>query len=85
MRIHHFTVPAREPARVANALAEILGAGDAPVFEDGDGHRPELLQRDLPGALGNLLAGDVAGLAKLAMAYFDGLIERLLRRKGAAA
>ena len=26
MRIHHFTVPAREPARVAAVLAEILGA-----------------------------------------------------------
>jgi len=26
MRIHHFTVPARDPARVAGALAEILGA-----------------------------------------------------------
>lgn len=26
MRIHHFTVPAHDPARVAGALAEILGA-----------------------------------------------------------
>jgi catechol 2,3-dioxygenase-like lactoylglutathione lyase family enzyme len=26
MRIHHFTVPARDPARVAAVLAEVLGA-----------------------------------------------------------
>ena len=26
MRIHHFTVPAREPSRVAAVLAEVLGA-----------------------------------------------------------
>lgn len=31
MRIHHFTVPAREPARVAGVLAEILGARVVPL------------------------------------------------------
>lgn len=31
MRIHHFTVPAREPARVAAVLAEILGARVLPL------------------------------------------------------
>jgi hypothetical protein len=31
MRIHHFTVPAREPARVAAVLAEILGARVVPL------------------------------------------------------
>jgi hypothetical protein len=31
MRIHHFTVPAREPARVAAALAELLGARVLPL------------------------------------------------------
>jgi catechol 2,3-dioxygenase-like lactoylglutathione lyase family enzyme len=31
VRIHHFTVPARDPARVASALAEILGARVIPL------------------------------------------------------
>jgi len=31
MRIHHFTVPAREPARVAAVLAELLGARVVPL------------------------------------------------------
>jgi hypothetical protein len=31
MRIHHFTVPAHDPARVAAALAEILGARVVPI------------------------------------------------------
>jgi catechol 2,3-dioxygenase-like lactoylglutathione lyase family enzyme len=31
MRIHHFTVPARDPARVARVLAEILGARVIPL------------------------------------------------------
>jgi catechol 2,3-dioxygenase-like lactoylglutathione lyase family enzyme len=49
MRIHHFTVPARDPERVAHALAEILGARVVP----------------LPHPQGNLLvyAGDADGSA----------------------
>lgn len=31
MRIHHFTVPAHDPAKVAGALAEILGARVVPI------------------------------------------------------
>jgi catechol 2,3-dioxygenase-like lactoylglutathione lyase family enzyme len=31
VRIHHFTVPARDPARVASVLAEILGARVIPL------------------------------------------------------
>ena len=31
MRIHHFTVPAREPERVARVLAELLGARVIPL------------------------------------------------------
>lgn len=31
MRIHHFTIPAFEPARVAAALAELLGARVMPM------------------------------------------------------
>ena len=31
MRIHHFTVPAHDPARVASVLAEILGARVVPL------------------------------------------------------
>lgn len=31
MRIHHFTVPAHDPMRVARALAEILGARVVPI------------------------------------------------------
>jgi catechol 2,3-dioxygenase-like lactoylglutathione lyase family enzyme len=31
MRIHHFSVPARDPARVARVLAEILGARVLPM------------------------------------------------------
>ena len=31
MRIHHVTVPARDPERVANVLAEILGARVVPI------------------------------------------------------
>jgi hypothetical protein len=31
MRIHHFTVPARDPARVAAVLAEVLGARVIPL------------------------------------------------------
>src|SRR3954465_13782065 len=31
MRIHHFTVPAREPERVARVLAELLGARVVPI------------------------------------------------------
>lgn len=31
MRIHHVTVPAHDPARVAGALAEILGARVVPI------------------------------------------------------
>lgn len=31
MRIHHFTIPAREPARVAAVLAELLGARVVPL------------------------------------------------------
>jgi hypothetical protein len=31
MRIHHFTVPARDPAQVARVLAEILGARVIPL------------------------------------------------------
>jgi catechol 2,3-dioxygenase-like lactoylglutathione lyase family enzyme len=31
MRIHHFTVPARDPERVARALAEMLGARVIPM------------------------------------------------------
>ena len=31
MRIHHFTIPARDPARVAAALAELLGARVVPI------------------------------------------------------
>lgn len=31
MRIHHFTVPAREPTRVAHCLAEALGAQVVPL------------------------------------------------------
>jgi hypothetical protein len=31
MRIHHFTVPARDPVRVANVLAEVFGARVIPI------------------------------------------------------
>ena len=31
MRIHHFTIPAREPERVARVLAELLGARVIPI------------------------------------------------------
>jgi len=31
MRIHHFTVPARDPERVARVLAEVLGAHVVPL------------------------------------------------------
>jgi catechol 2,3-dioxygenase-like lactoylglutathione lyase family enzyme len=31
MRIHHFTIPAREPERVARVLAELLGARVIPL------------------------------------------------------
>ena len=31
MRIHHFTIPARDPQRVASALAEVLGARVVPL------------------------------------------------------
>lgn len=31
MRIHHFTIPAREPERVAHVLAELLGARVIPL------------------------------------------------------
>jgi len=31
MRIHHFTVPAQDPKRVANVLAEVLGARVVPM------------------------------------------------------
>jgi catechol 2,3-dioxygenase-like lactoylglutathione lyase family enzyme len=31
MRIHHFTIPARDPERVARALAELLGARIIPM------------------------------------------------------
>jgi catechol 2,3-dioxygenase-like lactoylglutathione lyase family enzyme len=31
MRIHHFTVPAHDPARVARVLAEVLGARVVPI------------------------------------------------------
>ena len=31
MRIHHFTVPAHDPKRVANLLAEVLGARVVPM------------------------------------------------------
>jgi catechol 2,3-dioxygenase-like lactoylglutathione lyase family enzyme len=31
MRIHHFTVPARDPQRVASVLAELLGARVIPL------------------------------------------------------
>lgn len=31
MRIHHFTVPARDPAKVAAVLAEVLGARVLPL------------------------------------------------------
>lgn len=31
MRIHHFTVPAHDPKRVANVLAELLGARVVPM------------------------------------------------------
>ncbi|MBK7401159.1 MAG: hypothetical protein IPJ34_34125 [Myxococcales bacterium] len=49
MRIHHFTLPAREPERVARVLAELLGARVIP----------------LPHPTGNLLvyAGDEDGSA----------------------
>jgi hypothetical protein len=49
MRIHHFTIPARNPAHVASVLAEILGAKVIP----------------LPHPQGNLLvyAGDTDGTA----------------------
>jgi hypothetical protein len=49
MRIHHFTIPAREPERVARVLAELLGARVIP----------------LPHPKGNLLvyAGDADGSA----------------------
>src|SRR5262245_25208078 len=49
MRIHHFTIPARDPERVARVLAELLGARVIP----------------LPHPHGNLpvYAGDPAGSA----------------------
>lgn len=49
MRIHHFTIPARDPERVARVLAELLGARVIP----------------LPHPQGNLLvyAGDADGSA----------------------
>jgi catechol 2,3-dioxygenase-like lactoylglutathione lyase family enzyme len=31
MRIHHFTIPAKDPARVAGVLAELLGARVIPL------------------------------------------------------
>jgi len=31
MKIHHFTVPARDPERVARVLAEVLGARGIPI------------------------------------------------------
>ena len=31
MRIHHFTIPARDPERVARVLAELLGARVIPL------------------------------------------------------
>src|SRR6185312_9441034 len=31
MKIHHFTVPANDPARVASVLAELLGATVVPI------------------------------------------------------
>lgn len=49
MRIHHFTIPAREPERVARVLAELFGAQVVPI----------------PHPQGNLLvyAGDEDGTA----------------------
>lgn len=49
MKIHHFTIPARDPERVARVLAELLGARVVP----------------LPHPQGNLLvyAGDADGSA----------------------
>ena len=35
MRIHHFTIPAQNPTRVANVLAEILGARVVPLPHSG--------------------------------------------------
>jgi hypothetical protein len=59
LRIHHFTVPAHDPARVAGALAEILGARVVPLPHptgtllvyagDGDGSAIEVWPANLRG------------------------------------
>ena len=62
MRIHHFTVPAREPTRVAAVLAEVLGARVVPLPHpvgtlliyagDDDGSAIEVWPAGLRGSVG---------------------------------
>src|SRR6478735_7466660 len=62
MRIHHFTVPAHDPAHVAAVLAEILGARVIPIPHprgtllvyagDGDGSAIEVWPANLRGDVG---------------------------------
>lgn len=63
MKIHHFTVPARNPARVAACLAEVLGARIVPLPHpegtllvyagDDDGSAIEVWPASLRGAVGD--------------------------------
>ena len=62
MRIHHFTIPAHDPNRVANLLAELLGARVIPMPHpnrsllvyagDGDGSAIEVWPAATRGAVG---------------------------------
>jgi catechol 2,3-dioxygenase-like lactoylglutathione lyase family enzyme len=62
MRIHHFTVPARDPERVAHVLAEVLGARVVPLPHprgtllvyagDSDGSAIEVWPLELRGGVG---------------------------------
>ena len=62
MRIHHFTVPARDPQRVAQVLAELLGARVVPIphprgtllvyADDADGTAIEVWPATLRGGVG---------------------------------
>lgn len=72
MRIHHFTVPARDPQRVASVLAEILGARVVPIPHprgtllvyggDADGTAIEVWPAEMRGRVGEheLFASDLA-------------------------
>ncbi len=62
MRIHHFTVPAQDPTRVANVLADLLGARVMPLPHygtllvyagDADGSAIEVWPAKLRGGVGD--------------------------------